>query len=154
VLVAQGDLPGALDAYRKRLAIAETLAARDPGNTPWQRDISISLGRMADTLLQMHRQAEARPLAERALKLPRAAVTRFPNDPPVARHALLRRPVPPRRRDAVEHLWPRSAHFFIEDRLDRFARCRSPPMNKAISTWQRPTRRTREPPPGVRPDDG
>jgi hypothetical protein len=73
VLEAQGDLPGALAAYRKALAITETLAARDPGNTDWQRDISISL-RMADTLLQMHKQAEARLLAERALKLLRVAV--------------------------------------------------------------------------------
>jgi hypothetical protein len=61
-------------------------SARDPGNTDWQRGISISLGRMADTLLQMHRQAEARPLAERALKLLRAAVARFPNDPRLSRN--------------------------------------------------------------------
>jgi hypothetical protein len=42
VLVAQGDGPGALAAYRKGLDIAEALAARDPANTEWQRDLSVS----------------------------------------------------------------------------------------------------------------
>jgi tetratricopeptide (TPR) repeat protein len=41
VLLAEGDRPGALEAYRKSLAIAEALAAKDPGNTQWQRDLSI-----------------------------------------------------------------------------------------------------------------
>ncbi len=50
VLVAQGDLPGALEAYRKSLAIAETLAARDPGNIQWQHDLSISHERLGDVL--------------------------------------------------------------------------------------------------------
>lgn len=39
VLVAQGDGPGALAAYRKSLAIHEPLAARDLANTQWQRDL-------------------------------------------------------------------------------------------------------------------
>jgi tetratricopeptide (TPR) repeat protein len=86
VLVAQGDLPGALAAYRKDLAITETLAGRDPGNTQWQRDLSVSLGRAANTLLQMHEQAEARPLAERALVSLRAAIARFPDDPRLSRN--------------------------------------------------------------------
>ena len=36
VLLAQGDGPAALAAYRAGLAIAETLAPRDPANTEWQ----------------------------------------------------------------------------------------------------------------------
>jgi hypothetical protein len=51
VLVAQGDLPGALDAYRKDLAIAETVAARDPGNTDWQLGQSISNDRLGNVLV-------------------------------------------------------------------------------------------------------
>ena len=51
VLVAQGDLPGALEAYRKGLAIMETLAARDPGNTEWQRDLSVSHNKLGDVLV-------------------------------------------------------------------------------------------------------
>jgi len=34
--------PGALDAYRKRLAIRDTLAGRDPPNTQWQVDLAVS----------------------------------------------------------------------------------------------------------------
>lgn len=48
VLVAQGDLPGALAAYRKGLAIRETLAARDPGNTGWQRDLIVSYVKLSE----------------------------------------------------------------------------------------------------------
>ncbi len=51
VLVAQGDGPGALTAYRKGLAIREALAARDPANTQWQRDLSVSHDRIGDVLV-------------------------------------------------------------------------------------------------------
>ena len=44
----QGDLAAALVSYRKDLAIAETLAARDPGNTDWQHDLSASYERLGD----------------------------------------------------------------------------------------------------------
>jgi hypothetical protein len=40
--VAQGKLDEALKSYRDSLAIAERLAAADPSNTRWQRDLSIS----------------------------------------------------------------------------------------------------------------
>jgi tetratricopeptide (TPR) repeat protein len=42
VQMAQGDLPGALKSYSDGLAIAERLAKSDPGNTEWQRDLSVS----------------------------------------------------------------------------------------------------------------
>ena len=42
MLVAQGDGAGALAAHRKCLVIAEALAARDPANTGWQRDLSVA----------------------------------------------------------------------------------------------------------------
>lgn len=42
VLVAQGDGPGALAAYRKGLAIRDALAARDPANVQWQIDVAVS----------------------------------------------------------------------------------------------------------------
>ena len=45
--MAQGDLAGALQAYQDSLAIPETLAARDPGNAGWQRDLSVSTTRSA-----------------------------------------------------------------------------------------------------------
>ena len=42
ILVKQGDLQAALKSYQKSLAIAERLAASDPGNMEWQRDLSVS----------------------------------------------------------------------------------------------------------------
>jgi len=46
---AYGDLRRALDAYHASLAIAERLAAADPSNATWQRDVFVShakLGRI------------------------------------------------------------------------------------------------------------
>ena len=43
--------PGALAAYRKGLAIREALAARDPANTEWQRDLSVSHDKIGDVLV-------------------------------------------------------------------------------------------------------
>ena len=51
MLVAQGDGPGALAAYRKSLAIGEALAARDAANTEWQRDLSVSHEKIGDVLV-------------------------------------------------------------------------------------------------------
>lgn len=48
VLVAQGDLPAALTAFRAGLGIAEALATRDPANTGWQRDLCVSYERLGD----------------------------------------------------------------------------------------------------------
>ena len=45
---AAGDLAGAGEHYRAGLAIAERLAAADPTNTEWQRDLSISRERLGD----------------------------------------------------------------------------------------------------------
>jgi tetratricopeptide (TPR) repeat protein len=45
---AQGDLPSALSSYKQGLEIAQKLAARDPANTEWQRDLSVSYDRIGD----------------------------------------------------------------------------------------------------------
>ncbi len=45
--VAQGDLAGALEAYGQDLEIAQRLAAADPGNAGWQRDLAVSWERLA-----------------------------------------------------------------------------------------------------------
>ena len=45
---AQGDLVGALQAYDEGLKIARDLAARDPDNAGWSRDVSASLSRIGD----------------------------------------------------------------------------------------------------------
>ena len=48
VLVAQGDLAGALKSYRDSLAIRDRLAKSDPGNAGWQRDLSVSYSKIGD----------------------------------------------------------------------------------------------------------
>jgi tetratricopeptide (TPR) repeat protein len=50
VLSAQGDLGGALAAYREAFAIAQRLAAADPSNSGWQRDLSVSHERLGIVL--------------------------------------------------------------------------------------------------------
>jgi tetratricopeptide (TPR) repeat protein len=52
VLVAQGDLTAALQAYRDSLAIFERLAKADPGNAGWQRDLSVSYNKVGDVLVE------------------------------------------------------------------------------------------------------
>jgi hypothetical protein len=48
VLSAQGDLTGALHAYRQSLEILQRLAESDPTNAGRQRDVCISCWRMAE----------------------------------------------------------------------------------------------------------
>jgi len=48
LLVLQGDLPGAQKRYEAGLAIAQRLADREPGNTQWQRDLSINFDKLGD----------------------------------------------------------------------------------------------------------
>jgi len=50
-LLAQGDLAGALSAYREYQTIMQRLTAADPSNAGWQRDLSVSHDRIGDVLL-------------------------------------------------------------------------------------------------------
>ena len=43
--------PGALTAYRKSLGITEALAALDPANALWQRDLSARHNRIGNVLV-------------------------------------------------------------------------------------------------------
>jgi tetratricopeptide (TPR) repeat protein len=49
----------ALAEYRRSLAIADKLAAADPGNTGWQRDLSVSHNKIGDLLMTAGRREEA-----------------------------------------------------------------------------------------------
>ncbi|MHB9007233.1 MAG: tetratricopeptide repeat protein, partial [Limisphaerales bacterium] len=51
VLSAQGDLAGALQAYRASLTVSQRLASADPSNAGWQRDLSVSQERVGDVLM-------------------------------------------------------------------------------------------------------
>jgi tetratricopeptide (TPR) repeat protein len=59
VLLAPGTLDAALKAYSESLAIRERLAAADRDNTKWQRDLSISYGRVGNVLLAQGKLDEA-----------------------------------------------------------------------------------------------
>ena len=50
VLSAQGDLAGALAAYRESLSVIQRLAKSDPSNVDWQRDTGVSQERIGDVL--------------------------------------------------------------------------------------------------------
>ncbi|WP_167599098.1 tetratricopeptide repeat protein [Chlorobaculum sp. 24CR] len=50
VLRDQGDLDGALNAFREALAVRIRLAAADPSNATWQRDLSVSQEKIGDVL--------------------------------------------------------------------------------------------------------
>ena len=43
----QGDGPGALAAFREALGIGKRLAAQDPANAGWQRDLAVSYCKLA-----------------------------------------------------------------------------------------------------------
>ena len=55
--VAQGDLAGALRSFTESKTIRERLAASDPANAAWQRDLWVSVWRVAD-LCEKSGQAE------------------------------------------------------------------------------------------------
>jgi hypothetical protein len=60
VLVAQGNLPEALKSFRDGLAIADRLAKADPGNLNWQRDLSVSLNKIGDVLVDQGKLASGK----------------------------------------------------------------------------------------------
>jgi tetratricopeptide (TPR) repeat protein len=51
VLVAQGKLTEALNAYRENLAISERMAELDPSDAGWQRELAMAHGQVGDVLL-------------------------------------------------------------------------------------------------------
>ena len=59
VLLAQGDLAGALTAYRASLAIAERLTRQDPSDAGWQRDLFVSHAKIGTVQARQNDQAAA-----------------------------------------------------------------------------------------------
>ena len=58
-----------LTAYREALAVSQRLAAADPTNAGWQRDLSFSLTRMAEFHERQSNHAETLKLAEQSLAI-------------------------------------------------------------------------------------
>src|SRR5262249_50208873 len=72
VLVEQGNLTEALQAYREELAIAQRLAAADRSNAQWQNDLQVSIGKigsMAYRLVLAHTFAAALEAADQSVSL-------------------------------------------------------------------------------------
>ena len=65
VLVDQGQLEGALKAFRDGLAIRERLAKADPDNAGWQADLASSHGKLGQLYVRLGDKAEARRMFER-----------------------------------------------------------------------------------------
>ncbi len=57
--LVRGDAKGALANYQKSHVIREKLAAADPGNARWQRDVALSHGRVAMVLARQGSVSEA-----------------------------------------------------------------------------------------------
>ncbi|MBK8035767.1 MAG: hypothetical protein IPK22_01325 [Verrucomicrobiaceae bacterium] len=57
--VVQGDLAGASRSYTESKTISESLAASNPANAVWQRDLSVSLEKLGDLAVAQGDLAEA-----------------------------------------------------------------------------------------------
>ena len=78
MLVAQGNLTKALQAYRDSLAIAERLAKADPGNAGWQRDLSVSYNNVGDVLVAQGNLTKALQAYRDSLAIAERLHTCFP----------------------------------------------------------------------------
>lgn len=78
VLVAHGDGPGALAAFRESFAIAEAFETPDPADTKWQREFSVILSRMADVLMAQGEWTEGVAAFNMSLAIRRTLATRDP----------------------------------------------------------------------------
>ena len=72
MLVAQGKLPEALDAYQQSLRIFQRLADQDKFNSGWQRDLIVALYKVATTVSKIggnDNVTEGEELLRRALDI-------------------------------------------------------------------------------------
>lgn len=79
VLMAQGDAPRALAAYRRSLVNAKALVKRDPAETRWQRRLFVSYGRIGNVLFAQGDGPNALAAYERMLEIARDLAARDPN---------------------------------------------------------------------------
>ena len=78
--VAEGDRAGALKAYEESLAIRRRLAAADPGNAGWARDVSVSLERIGDVRVAEGDRAGALKAYEESLAIRRRLAAADPGN--------------------------------------------------------------------------
>ena len=78
--IITGNLPGALQAYQKGLEIAQRLATRDPDNTEWQRDLSISHNKIGDIRVSQGDLPGALQAYQKNLEIAQRLATRDPDN--------------------------------------------------------------------------
>ena len=76
--VLLGDLNAAMQSFRKGFEIAEALAGRDPANTEWQRDLSVSQNKIGDVLKAQGDGPGALAAYRRGLEIAEALAGRDP----------------------------------------------------------------------------
>jgi predicted negative regulator of RcsB-dependent stress response len=76
----EGDRKGAREAHQKALAIRERLAAQDPGNAGWQRDVSVSYNKIGDVRLNEGDRKGALAAYEKALAIRERLVAQDPSN--------------------------------------------------------------------------
>src|SRR4029453_16397794 len=77
----RGNLESALTSYQIALAILERLAARDPANTEWQRDLSISYNKIGDVQRAQRDQQAALSSYQQSLQIAEKLAARDPAKP-------------------------------------------------------------------------
>jgi tetratricopeptide (TPR) repeat protein len=81
VLVREGKLAEARQAYEDALAIAKQLAAADKGNADRQRGLSVSYGNLGNVLVSEGKLAEARQAYGDALAIAKQLTEVAPSTP-------------------------------------------------------------------------
>jgi tetratricopeptide (TPR) repeat protein len=81
LLDRKGDGEGALESFRKSLAIAGALSLRDPDNAQWQWDLSASHDRVGDALIAQGKLEEALDSYRRGLEVAEVLAKHDPGHP-------------------------------------------------------------------------
>jgi tetratricopeptide (TPR) repeat protein len=80
VEAATGNRPTALDHYERGQALVQALAARDPNNAEWQRDLSVSYDRVGDISAARGDRDGALKAYKDGLEIAKALAARDPNN--------------------------------------------------------------------------
>ena len=80
ISAARGDRDGALKAFNDGLEIRKALAARDPNNAEWQRDLSVSYERVGDISAARGDRDGALKAFNDGLEIRKALAARDPNN--------------------------------------------------------------------------
>jgi hypothetical protein len=80
IQIQRGNLTAALASYQASLAIRQRLAEADPGNAQWQRDLAVSLGRIATVEGRHGSRSDALEHSQRGRDIIGLLVQQLPNN--------------------------------------------------------------------------